>query len=292
MSNKSISAFDLAPGKTVAQHFTIVRPNRQSDLTTTYEVRDERNGQCCELVLFPAVLFEHREQLDGFCEAWRTWSGVQSPYVNRVLEVVRFDDDNVLLVSEFPKGRSLRAALDEVERLPQARVRALGVQLLDGLMAVHAAGLVHGDVKPSTVRVVDDGDDWQAQLIDGGVTTALWNAKHLGERTALIGTPFYAPVEQFGGDSPDVASDVYNVATVLFELVTGVIPWPGSNFPEIFQAKLEKAPPSMGRRAPEVSVDPDFERVVVTGLLTDKRERYGSALAFRDALAELSDPEI
>ncbi len=288
MSHESISAFDLASGNTVADRFAIERPNRQSDLTTTYEARDAETGDRCELMLFPAALFEGADQVAEFCAAWEAWSRVESPHVNGVREVLRFEDDNVLLVTELPEGRFLRAVLDENGPLPQERVRELGGQLLDGLVAIHAQGLVHGDVKPSTIRVVGELDAPRALLIDGGVTTALWNAKHLGERTALIGTPFYAPVEQFGGDSPDVASDVYNVATVLFELLTGVIPWPGKNFLEVFQAKLEKTPPSVAARAPKISVDPELEQVVVTGLLTDKRERYGSSEAFRDALAGLA----
>ncbi len=289
MPQKSISAFDLVAGKTVAEHFEIVRPHRQSDLTTTYEARDTRSGERRELMLFPAALFDSAEQVAEFCEAWEAWSGITSPHVNRVREVVRFEDDNVLLVTDFPEGRSLRTLLDEVGPMPQAQARDLGLQLLDGLIAAHAAGQIHGDVKPSTIRVTEGKDGLRARLIDGGVTAALWNAKHLGERTALIGTPFYAPVEQFGGDSPDVPSDVYNVATVLFEMLTGVIPWPGKNFLEVFQAKLEKSPPSMSRRAPKVEIDPDLERVVVSGLLTDKRERYATSQAFRDALAELTD---
>src|SRR6185295_19899496 len=109
-------------------------------------------------------------------------------------------------------------------------------------------GLVHGDIKPSTIYVDAKSKKLGPQLVDGGITPGLWNAKHLGERTALIGTPFYAPVEQFGGESPDVQSDVYNVATVLFEMATGVLPWKGKSFLEVFQAKLQKTPPSMKAR--------------------------------------------
>jgi serine/threonine protein kinase len=166
-------------------------------------------------------------------------------------------------------------------------VAAIGVSTLEALEAVHARKLVHGDIKPSTVHVQErDGTSaaLAVQLVDGGVTPGLWNAKHLGDRTALIGTPFYAPVEQFGGESPDVASDVYNVAAVLFELCTGVLPWPGRSFLEIFQAKLEKHAPSMRKRAPDVEVEPEFELAVQRGLFADKRQRYATAAQFKAAL--------
>jgi serine/threonine-protein kinase len=132
--------------------------------------------------------------------------------------------------------------------------------------------------------VTEDRKGLSAQLVDGGVTPGLWNAKHLGDHTALIGTPYYAPVEQFGGDAPDVQSDIYNVDTVLFELVSGTLPWPGSSFLEVFQAKLDRNAPSMAARAPEVDVDAALEEAIVRGLMADRRERYAKASEFRKAL--------
>ena len=116
----------------------------------------------------------------------------------------------------------------------------------------------------------------------------LWSAKHLGDKTALIGTPFYAPVEQFGGEAPDISSDIYNVATVLYELATGVVPWPGQSFLEIFQAKLAPEPSRMRDRAPECEVPAALEEVIKGGLITDRRDRYSDAGTFRDLLAAAS----
>jgi serine/threonine-protein kinase len=142
-------------------------------------------------------------------------------------------------------------------------------------------------VKPSTIYVAErkGKGGLHAIMVDGGVTPGLWNAKHLGDRTALIGTPFYAPVEQFGGESPDVRSDVYNVATVLFELASGVLPWPGKSLLEVFQAKLDKRAPSMRARAPGVQVPSELERTILAGLMADRSQRYADAAEFKAKLA-------
>ena len=153
-----------------------------------------------------------------------------------------------------------------------------------GLERIHKAELVHGDIKPHTIHVSEGRKGLHAQLVDGGITPGLWNAKHLGEHTALIGTPFYAPVEQFGGESPDVQSDIYNVATVLFELACGTLPWPGSSFLEVFQAKLDRNAPSMAARAPDAELGPGREQAIVQGLMADRRGRYSDAADFRAAL--------
>jgi len=205
-----------------------------------------------------------------------------------VRELMLVSDGTLIEVCDPPPGRSLRERMKETGAVPQAEAVDLGLQILDGLMAVHERGLVHGDVKPQTIFVAEREEGPHAALVDGGITAALWNAKHLGDHTALIGTPFYAPVEQFGGESPDVQSDVYNLATVLFELLTGVLPWPGKTLLEVFQAKLERRPPSMRQRAPQIEVQEDLEAAVICGLLADREARYADAAAFHAALEPLA----
>ena len=280
--------YDLATGSILAGRFRIVGAHRVGELATAFEVDDQAaespSQSRCELHVFPAGIFESEEQALAFAASWKPWMRLNSDSVQGIREVVQVARLGYLLVSDFPQGEQLRAVLEKRERVSVTEGLLIGQQMLEGLVALHTHGLVHGDVKPATVYISGEGDAMSALLVDGGVTHGLWSAKDLGEKTALIGTPFYAPVEQFGGDAPDIQSDVYNAATVMFELLTGVLPWPGRSFLEVFQAKLDKTPPSMRERAPDVEIDPKLERVVVTGLLADKSERYPSAKEFLDEL--------
>lgn len=285
MKKAHVSMFDFAPGKTVAGRFRIVAASRQNDLALTFEVADEV-GEPREITFFPPGLFDGPEQVAEFASYWETWKGVDSPHVVPLREILTADGDCALLVTDRPPGGSLRDWLNQHERMDCAQALKLGTQLAEALVEIHSAGLVHGDVKPQTTYVDSAGQ--KVVLVGGGVTTGLWNAKGLGERTALIGTPYYAPVEQFGGDAPSVQSDVYNVATVLFELVTGVLPWPGKTFLEVFQAKLEKEAPSMAARAPGVEVAPEVERAIVRGLLADRHERYQDATQLLEELSAVA----
>ena len=286
MANRSISLFDLHPGKLVHERYKIVRGSRAAGMSTAFEVTDGENGPTREMQVFPADLFESKKQSLEFTAAMTSWKLVRAPSTIAVREVHALEDGTVLLVTDPAVGRSLRAWQQEHGRAKPSQVVALGLEMLDGLSAIHAAGLVHGDIKPLTVYV-GDGAEPTVTLIDGGITPALWSSKHLGEKTALIGTPFYAPIEQFGGDSPDVQSDVYNLATVLFELVTGVLPWKGKSFLEVFQAKLDKTVPSMKSRAPDVEVPPALEAAIAGGLRAEEKDRYGSAVEFRAKLTAL-----
>lgn len=275
---------DLSPGKRLAGRFTIVAPHRRGGLSAALEVREGDSDERLELQLFPAGLFDDPDQVRSFAEGLAPWKEVRSPHVLAVREVLFLDPSNVALVTDFPEGESLRERLNERGPLPAGETAALGLALLEGLEAVHALGLVHGDVKPYTIHVSEGERGLEPVLVDGGVTPGLWRVKGLGEKTALIGTPYYAPVEQFGGDAPDVRSDVYNVATVLYECLTGVLPWPGKTYLEVFQAKLSEVPPPMRERAPGIEVDPHLEETIVRGCRADRRKRYGSAEAFREAL--------
>lgn len=286
MPAKTLSLFDLAPGKILLDHYKITKSNRTGGMSTTFEVVDPRVKEPLEIQVFPGALFESKKQSDEFAESMRTWQQVKSRNVLATHEVESLEDGTILFVTELPPGTSLREWRKDGRALDTRQVIDIGLQLLSGLEAIHATKLVHGDIKPHTIHV-EDGKKMRVTVVDGGITPALWSAKHLGDKTALIGTPFYAPVEQFGGESPDVQSDVYNVATVLYELACGVIPWQGKSFLEVFQAKLQKRPPPMRTRAPKSDVPAELEAAIVGGLMADRNERYGDAESFKKKLEKL-----
>jgi len=278
--------FDLSPGKTLLERYKIRRANRHGGMATTFEVEVVGEGSRLELQVFPGGMFENTTQAAEFARAIERWKSVPADAVLAARDVHALEDGTVLYLTEFPPGRSLRERLKEKGRSTPAETVAIGLQLLEELSEIHSAGLVHGDVKPHTIHV-EEGNVPRVLLVDGGITPALWAAKHLGDKTQLIGTPYYAPVEQFGGEAADVQSDLYNLATVLYESVTGVMPWKGKSFLEVFQAKLSATPPSMKSLAPKVEVPRDLETAIAGGLLADKGSRYPNAGAFEARLSAL-----
>lgn len=281
---KSLSLFDLAPDKVLLDRYRILRPHRENGMAAAFRVIDESCREERELQAFPASLFENTKQAQEFATSLRRWSALDASAVANLLSVDVLDDGAVLVVTEFPKGEALREVFADGGRFSAPEVVALGVRLLDGLEASHGSGLIHGDIKPSSIFVGAESP----VLVDGGVTPGLWAAKHLGSRTALIGTPYYAPIEQFGGDSPDERSDTYNLATVLYELLTGEMPWKGRSYIEVFQSKMQPEAPSMRSIAPDVEVDAGLEAAIAKALRGKRMERHASAAEFRGALTELN----
>ncbi len=284
MTRTHLSLFDLAPGKVLLDRYRIESAHRENGMSAAFRVTDEKEGEVRELQAFPASLFENHKQAEAFGETLRGWADLDDVAFARVRNVEVLDDGAVITVSDFPKGSTLREEFATRDRFDAQTVIELGVAILNGLENAHAKGLIHGDIKPATVFVGEDGP----VLVDGGITPSLWAAKHLGTRTALIGTPFYAPIEQFGGDAPDERSDLYNLATVMFELLTGVLPWKGRTFIEVFQSKMQPEAPSMRALAPDVEIDGDLERAIAKALRGKRQERHASAEEFRGTLTELS----
>jgi len=276
-----LTTYDLVKGKKLADRYTIVGSRRQTGFAAVYEAADPAGGRC-EVSLFPAGLFDKADQAEEFRERLLPWKEIESAHVLKVREVLSLAG-GLVLVTDAPQGEELRVRLDREKHMEPAEVIALGSMLLEGLGRIHGAGLVHGDIKPKTIHVHGKGAKIGCQLVDGGITPSLWSAKGLGEKTALIGTPYYAPAEQFGGEAADVRSDIYSLATVLYESAAGVIPWTGATFLEVFQSKLQDAPP-VKKRAKEIDLDPKLEAAILRGCLADRRNRYASAREFQQAL--------
>ena len=282
--SSSLTLFDLVPGKVLVDRYRILRPHRENGMAAAFAVEDQEDSSRAEVQVFPSTLFEDRDQAQGFAERLTAWRGLASSAVLKVREIEILKDATVLMVTDFPIGTSLRGRMTDSPRMDPADVVELGLQLLEGLHTVHLAGQVHGDIKPASIYLRSDGGG--AQLVDGGVTPGLWAAKHMGTRTTLIGTPFYSPLEQFSGDSPSVSSDLYGLGTLMYELLTGVLPWQGRGFIEVFQSKMQAGAPPMSERAPGVLVPDTLEAAIATSLRAKQAERYASADHFAQALSQ------
>ena len=253
-------------------------------MSVAFEVVDSVTDDHFELQHFPSGLFESRQQTSQFADSLQAWREVDSPMIVSVHETLLVEGFDLVLITDMPKGEPLRERLKTHPTWSPREAVELARQLLTGLMELHERGLVHGDIKPNTIFVEGRGLELTSQMVDGGITTGIWMAKDLGDKTALIGTPYYAPAEQFGGDSPNVKSDLYNVATVLFELIAGCLPWAGRNFLEVFQAKIAPTASSLRQMAKDVDIPDALESAVTKGIQADPHSRFQSAAEFYTAL--------
>ena len=203
------------------------------------------------------------------------------PNVCRVYDLARHGEgtDAVwFLIMELLRGESLSERLANEGRLPLDRVLPFAEQMAAGLGAAHRAGIVHCDFKPSNVMLVTrDGGREEAVVTDFGIARAASRAalKQYGERTsaAIIGTPTYMAPEQMRGEDIGPAADIYALGMVLYEMVTGTLPFKGGSVLEAARRRLEEEAPSPRGVLPEL--DERWEAVILRCLARDPRQRFG-----------------
>ena len=195
-------------------------------------------------------------------------------------------DDRQFIVFEYVDGENLKALVEREGPLPECDAIELALQVARALGFAHEQGLVHRDVKPQNVLLNDGG---QAKVTDFGIARSLEVSGNLTQSGTVMGTSDYIAPEQARGSKVDAQSDVYSLGTVLYELLTGEVPFQGDNFVAVAMQHINQPPPSVRERRPELS--PCVDEVVQRAMAKEPRDRFGSmdelCAALNPCLAEL-----
>jgi serine/threonine protein kinase len=187
------------------------------------------------------------------------------------------------LAMEYVYGSTLKALVRERGPLPLEWVWTIGAQLCGALAAAHAAGVVHRDVKPQNVLMVDSRLELLAKLTDFGIARQM--GSDLTTLTAtgqVIGTPDYLSPEQVIGEQGGALSDLYALGVVLYELITGRLPFEAETPLAAASKRMLVDPPPLTHFRPDVP--PPVQEVVLAALRRDPAERYADAQDFAQAL--------
>jgi serine/threonine protein kinase len=177
------------------------------------------------------------------------------------------------MVIEWVEGRLLRTILNEEKKLPIERAVKIVLGMCDALDYMHKHGIVHRDLKPENVMV---GENDQIKLIDFGIAMKE-DARRLTfvNLSSILGTPDYISPEQVKGGRGDQRSDIYALGIMLYEMLTGTVPFVGSNPLAVMNERLINAPIAPRGFNPEIS--PELQEVVYRALERDPRHRYATA---------------
>lgn len=212
---------DTPTGALLGNRYLLLRPIGQGASASVYLAED----QSLRREVAVKVLRTGLAHDDAFRKRFRAEAvavaGLNNPHILRVFDWGEADGD-AWLVTEFLAGGSLRGRLDELGRLEVADAVAIGAQAADGLAYAHARGFVHRDVKPANLLFDDAG---RVRIADFGVARALAEAQWTEPSEGLIGTVRYSSPEQAQGHHVDGKADVYSLALVLYECVTGEVPF-------------------------------------------------------------------
>jgi outer membrane protein assembly factor BamB len=183
-------------------------------------------------------------------------------------------DGRLFIAMRYVDGTDLRGLLRREGALPPERAVAIVTQVADALDAAHAKGLVHRDVKPSNVLLDQQGGREHAYLADFGLTQSV--SDRGPTEGQLIGTVDYVAPEQIRGDLVDGRADVYALGCLLFETLTGTLPFTGASDVAVLYAHLEQEPPRAGERALGLGLPGQLDAVLARAMAKDPGDRQAT----------------
>jgi eukaryotic-like serine/threonine-protein kinase len=255
-------------------NYQIERLVARSGMASIYRAKDMRTGVPVALKIPHPEAEADPLLFDRFRREAEIGKKLDHPSVMKVYETD--DHRSIYMVLEWVDGRLLRQVLVEQKKLPIERAIRITLSILDALEYIHTHGVVHRDLKPENIMV--DADD-HIKLIDFGIAGAAGTRRlTFAKLTQAMGTPDYISPEQVKSKRGDARSDIYAMGVMLYEMLTGDVPFHGPNAFAIMNDRLLNNPVPPRELNPEIS--PQLQEIIYRALERNPANRYSSAKEF------------
>ena len=248
-----------------------------------YRVFDPDTGQIVALKVLHAFLAKDSNYVERFRREASLASSIDHPNVVKIFEVGQDGDQHFMALEFLPE--SLARIIEAGGQMRLDRLAEFGVQIADGLAEAHALGIVHRDIKPQNILI---GADGLAKVTDFGIA----RSEVLSTMTAtgaVMGTPHYMSPEQSRGEEADARSDIYSLGCMLYQMVTGELPFKGNTPLAVIRQQIDDEPTPL--RELRADLTPGLEAVVERSMAKDPESRFQSvsdlSAALRDTLPEV-----
>jgi serine/threonine-protein kinase len=271
----------VSSGETVDNRYTVISRIGSGGMADVYLAEDKQLGRRIALKVLHRRFAADQEFVERFRREASSAAGLQHPNVVQVFD--RGDIDGTYYIAmEYLDGRTLKHLVRDEGQLEPARAVDITIQILRAARFAHKRGIIHRDLKPHNVIVDSEG---RVKVTDFGIARA--GASDMTETGAIMGTAAYLSPEQAQGHAVSAQSDLYSIGILLYELLTGQVPFDAESAVTIALKQVSETPVPPRELNPAVS--PELEDVVLKALQKDPANRFVDADEFVAALDDVRD---
>jgi len=260
--------------------YRILRKLGSGGMAAVYLAEDEDLGRRVAIKILDSRYAEDDNFLERFRREAKSAAGLSHPNIVSIYDRGE-SDGHAYIAMEVIEGRSLKELIKTRGPLPIAKAIDYARQILAALRFAHKNGIVHRDIKPHNILV---GPEDRLKVTDFGIARA--GDAGMTETGSIMGTAHYLSPEQARRSSVTAQSDLYSVGVVLYEMLTGQVPFSGDSLPEIVMKHVTDTP-----RPPSTvvaGIPPELDQIVLRALAKTARERYASAEEFSEDLGRVA----
>jgi serine/threonine protein kinase len=296
------SASELQPGMVLRGKYEILAKVGAGGMAAVYRARHLAFDEVCAIKVVAGRLSDDEDFLRRFRNEAVVARRFQHPHAVRVDDLDTTEDGRPFIVMEYVEGPNLREVVRREGALGLRRAITIARQIASALAAAHQLGIVHRDIKPDNVLLTGSGSAESAKVLDFGIAKVkegfFGGGDQIATRTgAVVGTPQYiSPEQALGrrGDELDGRADLYSLGVVLYEMVTGRLPFESDTAMGIILHHLQTLPTPPHELRPDLGIPEPLSEVLLRMLDKDRDRRFRSAadlIAALDILLDLSLPE-
>jgi serine/threonine-protein kinase len=280
---------DPRAGQMLAGRYRILEKIGEGGMGAVYRAVHTRMERICAIKLLSEKVKDNEAAVARFNREAQMASRIDNPHAVIIYDFGEAEGGLLYLAMEYIDGEPLSKVIAREAPLPLDRAVHIASQIGEALSAAHSLGIVHRDLKPENVMLTRKGGEVDyVKVLDFGIAKTIKDDKRLTQTGFVLGTPVYMSPEQLMGEELDGRSDIYSLALIVYEMLSGKLPFDGENPQAIAIKRLMQDPKPLGDVVPDIS--PSVEAAVMAGLARDRNLRPSTIEEFVYELRSATSP--